>query len=95
MKHTQNVKLEQQQNEVCMQKAVYTRFSLQSFFYSEIIQCPVFQAILVAHKRQVETEENLYQTAQAEHSAYERELRLVNKTFHELEERRFALQVCQ
>jgi hypothetical protein len=28
-KHTQNVKLEQQQNEVCMQKAVYTRLSLQ------------------------------------------------------------------
>ena len=28
-KHTQNVKLEQQQNEVCMQKVVYTWLSLQ------------------------------------------------------------------
>lgn len=37
LKHTQNVRLEQQQNEVCMQKAVYTRLSLQLFFYSEII----------------------------------------------------------
>jgi len=28
-KHTQNVRLEQQQSEVCMQKEVYTRRSLQ------------------------------------------------------------------
>jgi len=43
----------------------------------------------------VETEENLYQTAQAERGIYERELRLTSKTFHELEGRHIALQVCQ
>lgn len=42
----------------------------------------------------METEENLYQTAQAERGSYERELRLTSKTFHELEEQHFALQVC-
>lgn len=43
----------------------------------------------------METEENLYQTAQSERGSYERELRLTKKTFRELEERHFALQVCQ
>lgn len=55
----------------------------------------LFQAILIAHKRQVETEENLYQLARAEQDSYERELRLISKAFHELGERRVALQVCQ
>ncbi|XP_021929436.1 coiled-coil domain-containing protein 39-like isoform X2 [Zootermopsis nevadensis] len=50
------------------------------------------QAILIAHKRQVETEENLYQLARAEQDSYERELRLISKAFHELGERRVALQ---
>jgi hypothetical protein len=60
-----------------------------------IIKYQLFQAILAAHKRQVETEENLYQMAQAEKDRYERELKLINKAFHELRERRLALQVCQ
>jgi hypothetical protein len=55
----------------------------------------LFQAILIAHKRQVETEENLYQTAWAEQDSYKWELRLINKAFQELGERRLALQVCQ
>jgi hypothetical protein len=69
--------------------------SLSLFFQNEIIQCHIFQAILIAHKRQMETEENLYQTAQSEQDSYERELRLINKAFHELGERHFRLQVCQ
>ncbi|XP_069687634.1 coiled-coil domain-containing protein 39 isoform X1 [Periplaneta americana] len=50
------------------------------------------QAILTAHTRQVETEENLYRSAQAEQESYERELKRVNKTFQELGERHCALQ---
>ncbi|XP_033609697.1 coiled-coil domain-containing protein 39 isoform X2 [Cryptotermes secundus] len=64
LKHTQNVKVEHQQN----------------------------QDILIAHKRQMETEKNLYQTAKAEQASYEWELRLINKAFHELGERHFILQ---
>jgi hypothetical protein len=55
----------------------------------------LFQGIILAHKRQAETEENLYQLAVAERDSCERDLRHMNKTFHELGERRLALQVCQ
>jgi hypothetical protein len=64
-------------------------------FHNEIIQCHIFQGILVAYKRQMEMEKNLQQTAQAEQESYEQELRLINKAFHELGERHFTLQVCR
>ncbi|KAJ9581587.1 hypothetical protein L9F63_023234 [Diploptera punctata] len=50
------------------------------------------QDIIAAHKRQVETEENMYKTAKAEQDSFEKELKLINKAFHELGERHFNLQ---
>ena len=52
-----------------------------------------FQGIITAHKRQVDTEENLYKTAKSEQDSFQRELKLINKAFHELGERHLFLQV--